>query len=60
MRRRRPLAAALLVYGAVGIALVIVGVIVGMGLAARIERLAVSADDAAVGGGLGAGGHAQA
>jgi hypothetical protein len=48
MRRRRPLALALLLYGAIGIALVIVGVIVGMGLAGRIERLAVSADDALV------------
>lgn len=45
-QRRRTLAAALFVYGAVGVALVVVGIVVGMGLAARIERLAVSADDA--------------
>jgi hypothetical protein len=44
--RRRPLAVALVVYGVVGIALVVVGAVVGLGLAARVERLAVSADDA--------------
>jgi hypothetical protein len=46
--RRRPLAIALAAYGVVGIVLVLVGAFVGIDLAARVERLAVSADAALV------------
>jgi hypothetical protein len=43
---RRPLLAwGLIVYGVVGLVLILGGAVIGLGLASRIERLAVTADD---------------
>ncbi len=45
MIRRRSIAWGLIVYGVLGVALVISGAVIGLGVAERIERLTVAADD---------------